>query len=58
MDAFEFLAPRNYLIGKITGKGVEFYPKWHHELETFVEGNYLAVKREYASAFPAVPALS
>lgn len=40
-DVFEFAQPLSYRIGKVTPKGVEFYPAWHQELETFREGNYL-----------------
>lgn len=53
-DAFDFLTPLGYVIGKITWRGVDFYQKWHLDLETFVEGNYLAIKPEYKSLFPVV----
>jgi hypothetical protein len=36
------LAPLGYSLGKLTPRGVEFYPGWDAELETFVEGNYVA----------------
>jgi FkbM family methyltransferase len=54
-DAFEFLADLGYLIGKLTPKGVEFYPGWDAELETFVEGNYVACDPGVAGRLPAVP---
>jgi FkbM family methyltransferase len=55
IDAFELLLPLGYVIGKITERGVEFYSDgWDFELETFREGNYLAVQQEYKSAFPTV----
>lgn len=54
IDAFDFLAPFGYNIGKITWRGVEFYQKWHVDLESFVEGNYLVVKPECLSLFPVV----
>ena len=42
-DAFELLQPRGYTVGKLTPKGVEEYPGgWDWELESFVEGNYVA----------------
>jgi FkbM family methyltransferase len=54
-DAFEFLADLGYLIGKLTPKGVEFYPGWDADLETFVEGNYVACSPATADRLPAVP---
>ena len=54
-DAFEFLAPLGYRIGKLTPRGVEFYPGWDPDLETFVEGNYVACDPQAAAGLPAVP---
>lgn len=42
LDAFELLQGHGYRMGKVTPRGIEVYPRWHHELETFTEGNYLA----------------
>jgi FkbM family methyltransferase len=53
-DAFEFLLALGYRVGKVTPRGVEFYPGWDTDLETFVEGNYLACDPELASELPAV----
>jgi FkbM family methyltransferase len=53
-DAFEFLLALGYRVGKVTPRGVEFYPGWDADLETFVEGNYLACDPEVASELPAV----
>lgn len=53
-DAFELLLPLGYKLGKITGKGIEFYPEWHFELESFREGNYLACLPEWTDRFPQV----
>jgi FkbM family methyltransferase len=53
-DAFDFLTERGYLIGKLTPKGVEFYPAWDADLETFVEGNYVACDPSVAVDLPAV----
>jgi FkbM family methyltransferase len=41
-DVFTLLAPRGYEIGKVTGTKIEFYKEWHWEMETYVEGNYIA----------------
>jgi FkbM family methyltransferase len=54
-DAFEFLAELGYRVGKLTPRGVEFYPGWEAELETFVEGNYVACEPAVAACLPAVP---
>ena len=53
-DAFELLLPLGYRIGKLTPRGVEFYPGWDPDLETFVLGNYVACDPEAATALPAV----
>ena len=53
-DAFEFLLALGYRVGKLTPRGVEFYPGWDADLETFVEGNYLACDPDVAAELPAV----
>jgi hypothetical protein len=53
-DAFEFLLPLGYRIGKLTPRGIEFYPAWDPDLETFVEGNYIACDQEAATILPTV----
>jgi FkbM family methyltransferase len=53
-DAFEYFAPLAYHVGKITPRGVEFYDAWDPELETFREGNYLAIKRSLINTFDCV----
>jgi FkbM family methyltransferase len=53
-DAFEFLLALGYRVGKVTPRGVEFYPGWDADLETFIEGNYLACEPEVAAELPAV----
>jgi FkbM family methyltransferase len=53
-DAFELLEPCGYRIGKLTPRGVEFYPGWDADLETFVEGNYIAATAGMAAQLPAV----
>lgn len=54
-DAFEFLMPFGYRLGRITRLGIEFYDAWHPELETFREGNFLAARGDAARTFPTVP---
>jgi FkbM family methyltransferase len=53
-DVFEFLEPFGYRLGKLTPRGVEFYPGWDAELEKFVEGNYIACSAEMADRLPSI----
>jgi hypothetical protein len=53
-DAIGLLAGFGYRVGKLTPKGVEFYPGWDADLETFVEGNYVACAARAAESMPAV----
>lgn len=54
-DVFDFLQPFGYRIGKLTPHGMESYDRWDAELETFVEGNYLACSPAFADRLPQVP---
>ncbi|NDL57647.1 FkbM family methyltransferase [Phytoactinopolyspora mesophila] len=53
-DVFDLLSPLDYRIGKLTPRGVEWYPAWDPDLETFVEGNYLACTPELARRLPGI----
>jgi FkbM family methyltransferase len=53
-DVFDDLVPLGYEIGKVTPDGIEWYPTWSEELETFREGNYLASRPESRRRFPAI----
>lgn len=53
-DVFDLLGPLGYRIGKLTPAGVERYPDWDPELETFIEGNYVACSAAQAERLPAV----
>lgn len=53
-DAFEFFTPLEYLIGKVTPRGVEFYDTWYPQLESFIEGNYIACTTDAKGYFPFV----
>ena len=56
-DAFAFLTPKGYEIGKLTGSHVEFYPYWQWEMENYAEGNYIACSRSDMPQFhPREPA--
>jgi FkbM family methyltransferase len=53
-DVFDLLTPLGYTIGKLTPRGVEAYPRWDPELESFVEGNYLACAPRSSDRIPRV----
>lgn len=53
-DAFELLGAAGYHVGKLTPRGVEFYPGWDPDLETFVEGNYVGCTAEVKERLPQV----
>jgi len=53
-DVFDDLGPVGYEIGKVTPRRVEWYPRWSPELETFREGNYVAVRSGLRSRFPSI----
>lgn len=53
-DAFDLLQPLGYALGKITPKGVEFYPGWDSELETFREANFLALPQRRIGEIPTI----
>lgn len=53
-DAFSMLVPFGYRLGKLTPQGVEFYPEWDSDLETFIEGNYVACTSAVAERLPSV----
>ena len=53
-DAFTLLDPLGYRLGKLTPRGVEFYRGWDADLETFVEGNYIAATSSAAAQLPVV----
>lgn len=53
-DAFDYFIPLGYSIGKITPLGIEFYPAWDPELESFREGNFLVVGKSLKGAFPRI----
>lgn len=53
-DVFDLVGPLGYRVGKLTPRGVEWYPAWDPDLESFVEGNYLVAVAELESRLPAV----
>ena len=53
-DVFDFAIPLGYAVAKITPRGLERYHKWHIELETFREANYILATEETLGWFPSV----
>jgi hypothetical protein len=53
-DTFDLLEPLGYRVGKLTPRGMESYPGWDPDLETFIEGNYLACTANAAYRLPQV----
>ena len=53
-NVFMDLSQHGYHIGKVTPKGIQFYPEYHIDLETFVEGNYIACLNTWVDKFPEV----
>lgn len=53
-DAFELLRPLGYCLGKLTARGIKFYPDWDPDLETFVQSNYVACVAAVAERLPSV----
>lgn len=53
-DVFDLVTPIGYQVGKVTPHGIEWYPAWTPQLETFIEGNYVAARPTVAKRLPAV----
>ena len=51
-EVFDFVEGRPYVLGRLTGSGVEVYDAWHPELERYIETNYVIV---HERSLPAVP---
>ena len=51
-NVFKELSQQGYHIGKVTPKGIQFFPEYHIDLETFVEGNYIACLSVWVEKFP------
>jgi FkbM family methyltransferase len=53
-DAFELAASTRYRLGKITRKGIEWYPHWDFELESFRQCNFMMARADRAHLLPAI----
>lgn len=54
-DVFLLADRYGYNVGKVTPRGVEIYSRWHPELESFREGNYLLWYDALPSGVATVP---
>lgn len=45
-DVFKFMVDKPYMIGKLSNRGIEIYPEWHHELEHFFETNFVLIHND------------
>ena len=54
-DVFVLAEEIGYRIGKVTPAAIEFYSRWHFELETFHESNFVICTPEWAARFPSIP---
>src|SRR5437764_3789958 len=54
-DAFDLLLPLGYVLAKITPLGLEVYGRWHHELESFREANFVAVLPDVLPRLRTIP---
>ena len=43
-DAFDLISNKPYRVGKLVGATIEFYERWHFELDRFFENNYVLVR--------------
>ena len=44
-QVFEMIEQWPYRLGKLVPGGIQFFDKWHFELDRFFEGNYVLVRR-------------
>jgi FkbM family methyltransferase len=45
-DIFELIEDKPYRLGKLTGRSVDYYDRWHPELDRFFETNYALVRQD------------
>ena len=44
LNVFKLAKDMPYLLGKLTGRSIEFYDAWHFELDRYFENNYVLVR--------------
>ncbi len=45
-DVFDLISGKPYRLGKLVGETIEFYEKWHFELDRYFENNYVLVRND------------
>jgi FkbM family methyltransferase len=50
-DVFDLISAKPYRLGKLVGETIEFYEKWHFELDRYFENNYVLVRRDSELCF-------
>jgi len=50
-DVFDLISNKPYRLGKLVGETIEFYEKWHFELDRYFENNYVLVRRDSELCF-------
>ncbi len=54
-DVFDLVRGSSlYSVAKVTPQGIELYDRWHPELESFRESNYLLVREDWRDSFPLI----
>ena len=45
-DVFQLIEGKPYRLGKLVGRSIEFFDRWHFEMDRFFENNYVLVKAD------------
>lgn len=45
-DVFDLISDKPYRVGKLVGKDLELYDRWHAELDRFFETNYVLLRKD------------
>jgi len=45
-DVFDLISDKPYRLGRLSGGTIEFYDRWHFELDRFFESNYVLIRND------------
>jgi FkbM family methyltransferase len=45
-DVFDLISGKPYRLGKLVGETIEFYERWHFELDRYFENNYVLLRND------------
>lgn len=48
-DVFGFIVGKEYVLGRVTPRGVEVYDNWEPNIETLTEDNFVLIRRDIAA---------